>query len=467
MSATNPFEQAVAAWLESLEGVEPPGLQHRAVARARESGQRPAWLARADLVVGTPALPVLPPGAIAAFVLVVALLAVLALGLVAGGYVQRPQLGVVPTALPAPSVAAAPDASPPRVVRVAGSWRSLPAAAMPSTGLTATPLLDGRVLVAGPVASLLDPSTGTWTEARPPREPRRDAVAVRLADGRVLLVGGVADGDGSPLASAELFDPLTGHWTSAGSMTVPRAAGHTATTLLDGRVLVAAGTPWDTKTELDNALIYSVPSAEVFDPRTGAWTATGELNKARSGHTATLLEDGRVLVTGGRIVHSLAMSDAELYDPASGTWTVAASMASERFEHAAVRLAEGSVLVVGGQLALRDDGPSALAERYDPATDAWSAVDPMAVGRYRTTAIRLADGDVLVAGGTTPAGPTNAAELYDPTTNAWTPTEPMAFARTGQAAALLENGWPLVIGGGPTSTTTQANGVERFLPEGP
>jgi galactose oxidase-like protein/Kelch motif protein len=464
MSAANPFEQSVAAWLESLEGTEPPGLQHRAVARARETGQRPAWLARADLIVGTPALPVLPPGAIAAFVLVVALLAVLALGVLVGGRVQRPELGVVPTDLPAPSLAAAPDASPPGVIRLAGSWRSLPAAAMPSTGLTATPLLDGRVLVAGPVASLLDPSTGTWTEVRPPREPRRDAVAARLADGRVLLVGGVSDADGFPLASAELFDPLTAHWTAAGSMSVPRAAGHTATTLLDGRVLVAAGTAWDSKTQLDNALVNSVPSAELFDPRTGAWTATGELNKARSGHTATLLEDGRVLVTGGRIVHSLAMADAELFDPASGTWLPAASMSSERYEHAAVRLADGSVVVVGGQLALKDDGPSTLAERYDPATDDWSQATPMAMGRYRMTATRLADGGVLVAGGTTPAGPTNAAELYDPTTNVWTQTEPMAFARSGQAAALLENGWALVIGGGPTSTTTQANGVERFFP---
>ena len=462
MSAPDPFERSVVAWLESMEGTEPPELWHRAVERARGSGQRPAWLARADLAAGLDRLPNVSAPALAAIV-VAALLAVTAIGLLAGGHVERPRLGVTPTALPESSIAVAPLETQLAPAVAPGTWQPILAAKLPGTELTATTLLDGRVLVAGPAAFLFDPATGLWTEVDSPSEPRRGAATTRLADGRVLMAGGVAvGGDRSPLASAELFDPSTGHWLAAGSMTAPRADGHTATTLLDGRVLVAAGTELDIGSQLDAAVVGAVASAELFDPRTGRWTAAGMLNESRSGHTATLLEDGRVLVTGGRIVPMLAMSDAELFDPMSGSWTRAASLSTERFEHAAVRLDDGSVLVIGGHLALADDGPAASAERYDPATDTWSPAGSMALGRYRATAVRLADGTVLVAGGSSPSGPTNTADRYDPSANAWAPTLPMAAARAGQAAVLLEDASVLVVGG-----TLNPAAAERFVPAAP
>ena len=120
-------------------------------------------------------------------------------------------------------------------------------------------------------------------------------------------------------------------------MSVVRS-GHTATRLPDGRVLVTGGS---TSNEV-------LASAEIYDPKTEHWTSTGALVEARTQFTMTLLGDGRVLVAGGARPFTSALSTAEIYDPISGTWSEAGSMKTPRWNHRAVLLPNGDVLVVGG-----------------------------------------------------------------------------------------------------------------------
>ena len=184
------------------------------------------------------------------------------------------------------------------------------------------------------------------------------------------------------------------------------------------------------------------------------------MHEARSGHTATLLVDGRVLVTGGSIVHDSATASAEIYDPAAGTWTLVAPMSIGRVGHTATLLDDGTVLVSGGHLGIADPGPQASSERFDPATGRWSDAGSMLVGRYQHSATLLVDGRVLIAGGRTADGATAAAELYDPNDGSWIPTTAMAHARQGQAAARLPDDSVLVVGGDQTGRSATA---ERFV----
>jgi Ca2+-binding RTX toxin-like protein len=290
-------------------------------------------------------------------------------------------------------------------------------------------------------------SAATWAETGSLNTARAGHTASLLADGEVLVAGGA-----DAATSAELYDPTQGSWTATGSLNTPRNF-HTQTALSDGTVLVAGG-----------LVSNSTASAELYDPATGDWTGTGSLNTARYNHTATLLSDGKVLVAGG-VGLSGELASAELYDPTTGSWTPTGSMTVPRVDHTATLLPNGKVLVAGGCCG---SGEPATAELYDPSTGSWTATaGPPETARFNHTATLLSDGKVLVAGGfgegILPAT-LASAELYDPATDSWSATGSLNTARAQHTATLLPSGQVLVAGGQPTNVTSAMSSAELYDP---
>jgi len=327
---------------------------------------------------------------------------------------------------------------------------------------TATPLANGKVLVVGGInvinpcctntgnAELYDPATGQWSQTGSPSTPRSNHIAVRLANGKVLI----ASGNGSPfsniLNSAEIYDPDTGNWSPAGSLGVPRQSPR-AMLLADGRVLVTGGLVVTATTA------SFTNTAEVYDPAANAWTPTGLMNSARVLHTVTSLPNGKVLAAGGSAAsfRPLLQRTAEIYDPATNNWTLTGELTTPRVTHTTTLLADGRVLVTGGS----SDGAStvlAQAELYDPATGQWSATGNLTTPRVIHALTLLPNGRVLATGGSSAGGLLNSAELYDPATGNWTATAAFNAGRQNHTATSLPNGRVLIAGGSGAGQLTSA-----------
>ena len=267
------------------------------------------------------------------------------------------------------------------------------AAARPPGSFTATLLRDGRVLVVGGGTSeTWDPATGVFTATGSPGVRRSKHTATLLDDGRVLVIGGREGGDSEApsLASAEIWDPTTGRFAPTGSLAEGRS-GHTSTLLPDGRVLVVGGHDGDYRD--------GRRTAEIWDPGTGRFTPTGSLVSGRYAHGATLLDDGSVLIVGGDRVMDTSIASAELWDDSTGTFGPAGSLAEGRHAPALTLLDDGRVLVVGGTDNSISYDPQATAELWNPDARTFSAAASLAVGRVAATATALGDGRVLIVGG--------------------------------------------------------------------
>ncbi len=244
---------------------------------------------------------------------------------------------------------------------------------------------------------------------------RTGHTATLLTNGTVLIAGGYATLAGWPVwASAEIFDPVGTTFTATGSMASPRS-GHTATLLPDGQVLIVGG-----YADLTSGT-FTVPlaSAELYDPSAGSFTATGSMATARYFHAATLLNNGKVLITGGS-----GDASAELYDPSTGTFSPAGNMTGARDEEVAVLLPNGKVLIEGGGGGC---GAFPPPELYDPATGAFTPTGPSSnPSLYPMTATLLLDGTVLTTMNV-PCDIGNGSEIYNPATGTFTRASRAAF----------------------------------------
>ena len=222
---------------------------------------------------------------------------------------------------------------------------------------------------------------------------------------------------------------------ATGAMGTARTA-HTVTLLQDGRVLVTGGASCYLSSGAHGCPLHS---SEIYDPSTGTFSTTGSMLGARFSHTATLLSNGQVLLAGGDM-----SATAELYDPASKQFFVTGSMGVDRAHHTATLLHNGKVLIAGGVTL---SGELATAELYDPNTGTFTATGTMTGARDLHTATLLANGKVLIAGGSNGTDSLSTAELYDPATGKFTPTGSMAGKRAFHSAALLGTSNVLVAGG--------------------
>jgi len=354
----------------------------------------------------------------------------------------------------------------------------------PRANAAAIRLRDGRVLICGGTATgqvggvlssaeLFDPGARTFTATGSMTVPRSGQTITMLRDGRVLLTGGVQNvGFRSQLSSAEIYDPAAGTFSATGSMSVPRE-GHTATMLRTGTVLIAGGS--------DNG-IHTLDSAEIFDPSTGTFSRAGHLHQPRVAHVAALLGTGKVLIAGGGRGGMpggyISYDTAEMYDPSTRSFSaVRAHMKSDRVGAAAVSLNDGRVLIVGGKsgrvVTSRNRNLSSLtplntAEIFDPESSTFTRTGDMSAPHYLATATMLDNGNVLVVGGWTIRGPLvvgmREADLFLPESNLFSHLGQTNVPRLTNTATLLNDG-EVLIAGGVADKALITSSVEFYSPK--
>ncbi len=333
----------------------------------------------------------------------------------------------------------------------------------PRFGHKATLLDDGRVLVVGgftgvannnfiasepvPVVQTFDFETATWGlagsfDGLSTTGPGMYASSIKLADGRVLGIG-IFEGGDSVSGSRVVLDQGANSWTDLPPN--PLARGVPELVLLDdGRVLVTGGF-------IVRGQSYQIgATVEVYDPATGEWQQAPNMNVTHEYQAVVLMGDGRVLAAGGRALNFDAADRAEIYDPETNEWTLTGSMNFPQSFPVAVALADGRVLVTGVS-DLNADAPEPTSEVYDPAAGTWSLTGPMQDPRIFHSLTLLPDGRVLAVGGENPAPETNephsTTEIFDPFTDSWSPGPDLAEPRYDHSATLLPDGRIFLAGG--------------------
>ena len=315
-------------------------------------------------------------------------------------------------------------------------------------------LPNGKVLVTGGVttgmkvlssAEIYDPITEQFTIIGEMNSPRCSHSSILLPDGRVLIIGGRAGvkADSEVLSSCEVYDPEKNKFSFGPSLN-ERRRSPTATLLIDGRVLVAGGGKGIGTYDLSEGL----KSCEIYDPKKDKFFLTGEMNDPRQYNQATLLSDGRVLITGGSRKGAVeTLKSAEIYDPKIEKFSITGSMGKKRMSHSSTLLPDGKVLIAGG-IDLANYIPIAGVEVYDPITGRFIPTSSMLTPRAAVKGVILNDGKILFSGGSLfPPMFHKSSELYDPQKGIFSFSSPMHVPRNNISPIKLLDGRVLYCGG--------------------
>lgn len=354
------------------------------------------------------------------------------------------------------------------VFAASGAWTFTGNLHSSRDGHTATLLPNGTVLVAGgelnnvalDSSEVYSQSTGLWSTVGNLNVARVNASAILLANGTVLVMGGcVANCQTTTTATAEIYNSTSRTWTETGKMLTGRAY-FGAVMLPGGKILAVGGCTTFNVNGCGNV----TARAEIYDPTTDRWSATGSMSVARGELTLTMLPNGNVLAAGGVTAAGDPLASAELYNPVTGRWTLTGKMNVPRDEHTAVLLASGNVLVMGGEDI--NGISTARTELYNHTTGKWTLTGNLNTGRIEHTSTLLMNGNVLVSGGmnVTINGSTvlASAEIYNPGTGVWIRTGILHNARTGHTATLLHSG--MVLDASGSGATEDLITAELYTP---
>ncbi len=323
-------------------------------------------------------------------------------------------------------------------------------------GAPACTLELGWSLAPSGYPALLDPE---WSDAGDMAIGRSLHSATRLADGRVLIVGGYAETLQSDTTAAELFDPRTRTFAATGALTTARRA-HVATLLDGGNVAVLGG-------DVGLGRPAVLAGIERYDPATGRWSTLDPLVTARSHHTVSRLQDGRLLVVGSYdYTRGRASAEVELCSAAATACRTSASLSVARAAHSASPLPDGRILVAGGGAGIFDTPPHATTSIFDPARESWSPGPPLPSGRFDHAAITLADGTTLLIGGSLePQGKRTSDDVLAlaPAAAEFTLLRPLRAPRWLHQATLLPGDRVFVLGdAAPFYTQTAGSTAETY-----
>jgi Kelch motif protein len=319
-----------------------------------------------------------------------------------------------------------------------GTWTVTGRLNSARSGHSATLLPNGQVLVGPDNAELYDPRTETWKYTSSATGYFQDSTATLLRSGKVLFIRSTG--------FASLYDPAAGTWSSSASQELTAGfVAHQVTLLPDGRVLVTGGTN-------DADYSFGNPNVDIYDPVSDGWTRAEDLHVPRFGHSATRLTDGRVLVAGGDSLQGSAETTfgsvppanntAELFDPAAASWSYVGNLNTGRSGHTATLLPNGEMLVAGGWTFTPPNSGvrTKSSERYEARSAVWLPAGDLNAARSAHTATLLPNGKVLVVGGYGAGGVLNSGELYGPV-----PPGTIVPAFTGSWFDPAQNGHGLLI----------------------